>query len=137
DLLERLDCIACNTKFEEEIEADGSVIPTELRTAVTNLSEILVHMVAEEVEEMNAGHDAEVVELSAKGDLAKIQEDEAMNEELKKAHDEAKAELAKVAGELTKVTGDLAAANETLAKVTGEHDELQKGLDEIKVEVER
>lgn len=121
ELLQRLDCIACDTKFEAEVEADGSVLPDELRTEVTNLSEILVHMVAEEVEEMNAGHDTEVMELAARGDLAKSTEETKMNDELQKAHDEAKAELAKVAG-------DLAAATESLAKVTGERDELAKAV---------
>lgn len=121
DLLERLDCIANDTKFEAEIEGDGSALPAELRDAATNLSEILVHMVAEEVEEMNAGHDVEVMELAAHGDLAKSIEETKMNDELQKAHDEAKAELAKVSGEL-------ATANESLTKVTAERDELAKGI---------
>lgn len=121
DLLERLDCIANDTKFEAEIEGDGSALPAELRDAATNLSEILVHMVAEEVEEMNAGHDVEVMELAAHGDLAKSIEETKMNDELQKAHDEAKAELAKVSGEL-------ATANESLTKVAAERDELAKGV---------
>lgn len=118
DLLESLNCIADSTKFEAEIEGDGSALPAELRTAVTNLSEILIHMVAEEVEEMNAGEDVEVMELAATGDLAKnlTTEEDTMTTELQKAHDLAKADLAK--------------AQEELTKVSAERDELQKGIAE-------
>jgi hypothetical protein len=120
DLLDSLDCLANGTQFEADIEQDGSVIPAELKQIVKDLGEALLHMAAEEVEELTDSEDeitgvfamsakaetqkrddqiaaltAQVTDLTAK--LAKAAPGE-VSTELQKKADEA---LAKVA-ELTK-----------------------------------
>lgn len=120
-LLERLDCIAGGTQFEAEIEGDHSPLPDELRHAVGELSGILVHMVAEEVEEMNAGHDVDVIELAADGDLKKALAD------AQTAHTD---ELKKAADDLAKVTAERDA-------VTTERDELLKGFGLVQAELKK
>lgn len=146
-LLESLHCMAQDTAMESEIEGDHSPIPDELRATVKNLSELLIHMVAEEVEEMNAGDDVEM-ELAAGDELNKSQED-AMNTELQKSLDDTTAFLEKANtanADLRKALGcedgddAIAKAQAMVAdleKARSDHEALTKAHDELKAEHEK
>lgn len=121
-LVANLDCITVSSEMEADWEGDNSAVPGELRSVVKELAGILIDMADEEVEELVALYEKSDLE----GDLRKVattQEEQAMNADLQKAHDEAKTALAKA-------EGDLAKANESMAKVTAERDELKKSIEQ-------
>src|SRR6185312_6097020 len=120
DLICNLDSITLSSECEADWEGDNSAVPGELRSVVKELAGILIDMADEEVEELVAAYE----KADSTGDLSKVAptvESNEMNEQLQKAHDEAKAAL-------TKAEGDLKTATESLTKVTGERDELQKAV---------
>lgn len=122
DLVARLGCITMSAEFEADWEGDNSAVPGELRSVVKELAGILIDMADEEVEELVSAYEKADLD----GDLSKVAppvESKEMNEELQKSLNDTKAEL-------TKATTDLTAANESLAKVTGERDELTKAVKE-------
>ena len=121
DVVCNLNCITVCAENEANWEGDNSAVPEELRGVVKELAGLLLDMADEEVEELVSTY--EKADLT--GDLSKgaTTEELEMNDELQKAHDEAKAALAKA-------EGDLKTATESLAKVTGERDELTKAVAE-------
>lgn len=128
ELLQELSWVKDDAAWEAECERDGSSIPRELRDIVVQLGNVLVRMTQEEVGELTAS-DA-VLALSAKAALQKYQQskEDAMSDELKKAHDAAVAALATA-------NTDLAKKAEELAKVAGERDELKKALDKAAADI--
>jgi chromosome segregation ATPase len=111
-----------SAEFEADWEGDNSAVPAELRSVVKELAGILIDMADEEVEELVSAYEKADLD----GDLQKVAPtvgDDVMSNDLQKSMDDIKAEL-------TKATTDLTAANESLAKVTGERDELTKAVKE-------
>lgn len=128
-LVANLDCITLCAEDEANWEGDNSAVPGELRSIVKELAGVLMDMADEEVEELVSAYE----KADLPGDLSKVAptvENQEMNEQLQKAHDEAKAELVKMQETLIRERGELAKANESLAKVTAERDDLTKAVKE-------
>lgn len=119
NILSQLGYVADDVAWEASWEADGSSIPADLRDAIKALGAILVRMTKEEVDELTAD---DPLALAAKAGLRKTQlsEEDAMNDELKKAHDAVVADLAKATGERDTLQKALDASKADLAKAVAD-----------------
>ena len=115
-VLSQLACITDCADDEAAWEGDGSKVPAQLRAALKPLADAFLAMAAEEVNEAikPATEEVIVLELAASGDLAKSLGIADSAGALEK--------VSALAADLAKAQGDLAAAADSLTKMTEERD---------------
>ena len=115
-VLSQLACITDCAEEEAAWEGDGSKVPAQLRAALKPLADAFLAMAAEEVNEAikPATDEVIVLELAASGDLAKSLGIADSAGALEK--------VSALAADLAKAQGDLAAAADSLTKMTEERD---------------
>lgn len=163
-IVDSLNCLQEGQEWEAAFEGDGSVLPDELKQAVKDLGEILIHMADEEIEELTMeDEDADVVAFAAKvddlhkfatGSLKKVgaKHSKETMDKLQTIHDtvhemgakcvdagdenKAEAEDAEKLhkADLKKAHSAVTEITDALKKAHGERDELKKQLSTVTVE---
>jgi hypothetical protein len=146
-VIQELGYIVQSVQYEEQAEQDGSDIGQRLNDAVNNLGDILIDMTTEEVTEMTAANaPAETsAPVLAMADAAKAlvkRTDElskADPKRLQKMHDRLTAMGAVCPATAAKGdgAGDLAKADDQLAKALKDGDEMRKALDAVTARLEK